>query len=201
MVQLSCSDAELVAACLAQAGVCHRCCTRYCAVNCHGLQTELEFCIRFQGQRASSAYLVQEREEREKQIRPNPCTVCLGTLQVRKVLTELTVVVMCHCLARDEDACGSTYSDYRYSFLALMVCLCVLQDCVMVPLLDSVVETITNSGYDSHTFSLSLSLPLCQALRQRSALVHLRERLPGSALAGLDIVPIKQVAAVIKPVL
>jgi len=138
MVLLSCSDAELVAACLAQAGVCRRCCTR------------------FQGQRASSAYLVQEREEREKQIRPNPCTVCLGTLQ----------------------------------------------DCVMVPLLDSVVETITNSGYDSHTFSLSLSLPLCQALRQRSALVHLRDRLPGSALAGLDIehiVPIKQVWKYIYP--
>ena len=54
-------------------------------LRCIALHTALEFWSRFQGQRASSAYLVQEKEEREKQIRPNPCTVCLGTLQVHNV--------------------------------------------------------------------------------------------------------------------
>ena len=52
------------------------------------------------------------------------------------------------------------------------------------------VASIINSGYDADKFSLSLSIPICLSLRQRSLLVHL-----ASCMAGMeqeDIVPIKK---------
>ena len=76
-----------------------------------------------------------------------------------------------------------------------VACLGVMQDHVMEPLLDSVVDSINNSGYDADSFSLSLSVPMCLALRQHSLLVHLRQQLPASCMLGLEdhqVVPLKQ---------
>jgi len=72
----------------------------------------------------------------------------------------------------------------------------------MVPKLDEVVSSIINCGYDAEKFSLSLSLPICLALRQHSLLVHLTSRLPASVVSGIeseDIVPIKQAWKYIYP--
>jgi len=85
---------------------------------------------------------------------------------------------------------------------ACVVCLGVLQDSYMLPKLDQIVQSINKSGYDAISFSLSLSLPICLALRQHSLVVHLATRLPASCVAGLveeDIVPIKQVWKYIYP--
>ena len=83
-----------------------------------------------------------------------------------------------------------------------VACLGVLQDHVMEPLLDSVVDSINNSGYDADSFSLTLSVPTCLALRQHSLLVHLRQQLPVSCMLGLEdyqVVPIKQAWKFIYP--
>ena len=47
-----------------------------------------------------------------------------------------------------------------------VACLGVLQDHVMEPLLTEVVQSINNCGYDADSFSLTLSVPMCLALRQ-----------------------------------
>ena len=62
--------------------------------------------------------------------------------------------------------------------------------------------SIINSGYDADKFSLSLSLPICLSLRQKSLLVHVATRLPASCVAGMeqeDIVHIKRVWKYIYP--
>ena len=77
-----------------------------------------------------------------------------------------------------------------------VACLGLLQDHVMEPLLSSVVESITNSGYDADSFSVTLSVPMCLSLRQHSLMVHLRQQLPASCVMGLEdhqVVAIKQV--------
>ena len=140
MVLLAVCDRELIQTCLAEAGVCVRC------------------CLRFSGERFSKTYkeLDVELTEERKKIRPNCCVACLGTLQ----------------------------------------------DHLMVPLLDQVADTINTCGYDAETFSLTMSLPMCIAIRQHSLLVHLRSKLPASCVDGLrddQVVAIKQVWKYIYP--
>ena len=83
-----------------------------------------------------------------------------------------------------------------------VACLGLLQDHIMEPMLDGVVETINNSGYDADSFSLTLSVPTCLAVRQHSLMVHLRQELPASCMLGLEdyqVVPIKQAWKFIYP--
>ena len=116
MVLLAVCDRELIQSCLAEAGVCPRC------------------CLRFTGERYSKFYRDlgeaenQTETEQTKKARPNCCVACLGTLQ----------------------------------------------DHLMVPLLDQVADSINTCGYDAETFSLTMSLPLCIAIRQHALLVYLR---------------------------
>ena len=142
MVLLAVCDRELIQTCLAEAGVCPRC------------------CLRFTGERFSKCYrdlgAATAETEQSKKTRPNCCVACLGTLQ----------------------------------------------DHLMVPLLDQVADTINTCGYDAEAFSLTMSLPLCIAIRQHALLVYLRSKLPASCMDGLrddQVVAIKQVWKYIYP--